>query len=195
MLPIILAIENDEDRGFVENIYLKYSKKLYLVAKKILNNHEDAEDSVNDTIAIVIDNLERFKTDDEDYLIKLLVICCRNAAIAIYRKNKRRAGQTVSLTSADADDERSDFDIHDQNDDLDKLVLDAERCELMRKLIDQLDFKYRDIIMLKYYYMMPNDKIAQVMQITESLVRMRMTRAKRILLEKGGEALYDAYYM
>ena len=195
MLPMILAIENDDDRRLVEGRYLKYSKKLYLIAKKILNNHQDAEDSVNDTIAIVIENLDRFKTDDEEYLIKLLVICCRNAAIAIYRKNKSRAGKTISLTSADPDDERGDHDIRDDGSDVDKPVLDGERCELMRKLIDQLDLKYRDVIVLKYYYMMSNDKIAEIMKITEALVRMRLTRAKRILLEKGGDALYDAYHM
>ena len=194
MLPMILAIENDDDRRLVEGIYLKYSKKLYLIAEKILNNHEDAEDSVNDTIALVIENLDRFKTDDEEYLIKLLVICCRNAAIAIYRKNKSRAGKTISLTSADPDDERGDHDICDESSDLDKLVLDGERSELMRTLIDQLDLKYRDVIMLKYYYMMSNDKIAGIMKITEALVRMRLTRAKRILLEKGGDALYDTYH-
>ena len=48
MLAIIMAIEDDDDRLFVEMIFNKYSKNMYLIAEKILNNHDDAEDCVQD---------------------------------------------------------------------------------------------------------------------------------------------------
>ena len=50
MLCIISVIENDFDRNFVEDIYEKYSKKMYLLAMDILKNHHDSEDCVHDII-------------------------------------------------------------------------------------------------------------------------------------------------
>ena len=61
MLPIILAINNEDDRAYVEKIYNQYGKKIYKIAFKILNNTEDAEDCVHDVVKIIIDNLEMFQ--------------------------------------------------------------------------------------------------------------------------------------
>ena len=51
MLAVIMAITDEDDRLFVETVFNKYSKKMYLIAVNILNNHEDAEDCVQDTIS------------------------------------------------------------------------------------------------------------------------------------------------
>ncbi len=40
MLPIILAINNENDRRFVEDIYIKYRKKIYCVAFNILKKED-----------------------------------------------------------------------------------------------------------------------------------------------------------
>lgn len=49
MLAVIMAIENEDDRLFVETVFNRYAKKLYLVAYNILGNRADAEDCVQDT--------------------------------------------------------------------------------------------------------------------------------------------------
>ena len=36
MLPIILNIVDDDDRAFVEKIYVRYEKQLYLISMKYL---------------------------------------------------------------------------------------------------------------------------------------------------------------
>ena len=46
MLAVIMAIENEDDRLFVETVFNRYAKKLYLVAYNILGNRADAEDCV-----------------------------------------------------------------------------------------------------------------------------------------------------
>ena len=90
VLAIIMAIEDEGDRLFVENIFNNYSEKMYLVAVNILHNHDDAEDCVQDTIVKIIDKLDLFKNaQQENYLIKLVVITCRNTAINKYEKKKR----------------------------------------------------------------------------------------------------------
>ena len=48
MLPIIAAINDESDRDFVEDIYNKYGKKMYLVAFGVLKKKVDAEDCVHE---------------------------------------------------------------------------------------------------------------------------------------------------
>lgn len=55
MLAVIMAIENEDDRLFVETVFNRYAKKLYLVAYNILGNRADAEDCVQDTFVKIID--------------------------------------------------------------------------------------------------------------------------------------------
>ena len=94
MLAIIIAIEDEDDRSFVETIFNKYAEKMYLEAVNILHNHADAEDCVQDTIVKIIDKLDRFKhAQQEDYLIK--VIPCRNTALNKYKKKSTENKSTI----------------------------------------------------------------------------------------------------
>lgn len=96
MLAIIMAIEDEDDRLFLEMIFNKYSKKMYLIAANILNNHDDAEDCVQDTFVKIIDKLDCFRNAyQEDRLIKLIVIVCRNTALDKYKKTSEE--QTYSF--------------------------------------------------------------------------------------------------
>lgn len=191
MLAIIMAIENEQDRLFVESIFNKYSEKMYLTAMDIINNHHDAQDCVQDTIVKIIDKLERFKqANREDYLIKLIVITCRNTAINKYKENQKRNQREVSTTVYDEDDESSIMDIPDYTANVERIVLSDFTCNYLKELIDKLDLKYRDVMVLKgvgYDY----EEIAFFMEISQVLVRKRYSRAKRMILEMGGETLYE----
>ena len=41
-----------------------------------------------------------------------------------------------------------------------------------------LDIKYREVILMQYYYDMDNEDIAKILGITQSAVRSRSMRAK-----------------
>lgn len=115
MLAIIMAIESEEDRAFVEKIYLLYEKKMKASAMAILNNEHDAEDCVQDTIVVVIHYLDRFKEAEpqNDYLKNLVIIACRNIARNKYRKNKKQREFELSTTVYNEDNEAETMDIPD----------------------------------------------------------------------------------
>ncbi len=190
MLAIIMVIADEQQRSFVENIYVQYSKKMYVIANKVLNKHEDAEDCVHDVIKIIIDNIERFQEVDENGLKRLLVICTRNAAINRYNANKRKG--VVSLTLSGEDNERDEFDVCDTDADVVQIIINEQNAILIHKLVDQLEERYRDVIVLRYFHRLSYEEIARFMGIAEANIRMRVTRAKRKLLELGGKELYDS---
>ncbi len=194
MLAIIMAIEDEDDRQFVEIIFNKYAKKMYLVAMNILHNHEDAEDCVQDTFVKIIDKLDCFKSaQQEDDLIKLIVIACRNTALDRYEKNRQRVSSQFSQTVYDEDGESSIIDIPDHSADVERIVMNNYVCSYVKELINKLDNKYRDVITLKgmgYNY----EEIACIMGISQALVRKRYSRAKTMILDMGGEMLYEYRY-
>ena len=191
MLPIILNIVDDDDRSFVEDVYIKYEKQLYLISMKYLQNHHDAQDCVHDTIKLVIDSIEKFKTaQDMGYLERLLTVVCRNCAINALRVKRRKNEHEQSLTRYNYDeDEYEEIDIPDYTSCVDKIYISEENCEYLHTLINKLDDKYRDVILLKSLGF-DSKGIAEVMNISEELVRKRYSRAKKKLWEMGGEELY-----
>lgn len=191
MLAIIMAIEDEGDRLFVENIFNNYSEKMYLVAVNILHNHDDAEDCVQDTIVKIIDKLDLFKNaQQENYLIKLVVITCRNTAINKYEKNKKRKKAQFLTSEYGDNDESSMMDIPDYSSNVERIVLSDFICRYVIELINKLDVKYRDVLVLKgmgYDY----DEIAYFMNISPDAVRKRYSRAKAMIIEMGGDTLYE----
>lgn len=195
MLPIILNIDDDEVRSEAEEIYLRYEKKLYSIAMKYLNNYHDAQDCVQDTIELVIEGIEKFKiAQDVGYIDKLISIVCRNCALNALRVKRRRSEYEQSLSRYNYEEgEYEEIDIPDYDSCVDKVYVSEENCEYLHNLINKLDDKYRDIVLLKSMGI-DNKDIAHIMNISDELVRKRYSRAKKQLWKMGGKDLYEKQF-
>ncbi|MBQ7376872.1 MAG: sigma-70 family RNA polymerase sigma factor [Clostridia bacterium] len=191
MLPIILNILNDDERAFVETIYVKYEKQLYIISMKYLQDHRDAQDCVHDTIALVIDSIEKFKTaQDMGYIDRLITVVCRNCALNALRVKRRKNQYEQSLVHYNYEEEKyEEIELPDYESSVDKIYVSQQNCEYLHELINRLDDKYRDVVLLKslgFDY----KAIAKMMNISEELARQRYARAKKQLWEMGGNNLY-----
>ncbi len=193
MLAIILAIADEEDRLLVEQLYTTYEEKLYHIAYSILHNHHDAEDCIHDTIVKVIDYLPKYKSISDTYRSNLLFITCRNVAINIYNKKKDHNINVISITNISEDDSFSEYDIRDYSADVEKLIVDQENADLIQNLIRRLDELDRDVVVLKYFFQFRTREIADVLHLTENAVNLRLSRARKRIMEEGGEALHGIY--
>ena len=191
MLPIILSIVDDDDRAFVEKIYVKYEKQLYLQSMKYLNNHHDAQDCVHNTVKIIVEAIEKFKMAQEmGYIERLLFVVCRNCALNFLRVRNRRHEHEHSLCRYNyQEEEYEEMDIPDYASCVDKLYISEEACERLYALINELDDKYRDVVLLKCLGL-DNHHIGEIMHISDNLVSQRYKRAKAQLLKMGGKDLY-----
>ena len=190
MLWIIMDIENEADRSLVEEIYIKYERQMYYISFKILNDKYDAQDCVHETIAKIIDYLDKFKAAREKgYLERLIAIACRNCALNMYNKKRHRRKHEIPITSST--DEIGAYNINEIPDDsarVDKIIISEHNHKLLRDLIDRLDLKYKDVIMLKsmgFNY----TQIGEIMGISTELARKRMSRARSEIIKMGGDAL------
>ena len=74
-----LAVLSPDERGFVEDIYLKYEKKLYAEALGITGNRHDAEDAVENAIlGVILLRMIHGYTSDE--AVKILRVIRANGA-------------------------------------------------------------------------------------------------------------------
>ena len=54
----------------------------------------------------------------------------------------------------------------------------------VRKVVDNIPAKYRDVVLLRIYAELPFSQIAQILKITESSAKVIYFRAKKILMEE-----------
>lgn len=181
MLPIILAIQDEDDRNYVAEIFNTYEKKLYLIAYDYLHNREDSEDCVQEVMIAVIDKLEKFRTMNLKMQKVYLETTCRRKACDVYRHNKKVRTNEVALYNYP--DEKP-IDIVDEEAFVDKIVISAENIELLRTLIKNLDHKYKDIFYYKYAMQMSSEEIAEICGISVENVNVRYHRARKILAKR-----------
>ena len=94
-----------------------------------------------------------------------------------------------STTGYDEDDNFETFDIPDKTENVERIVLSEYNYNYIKQLIDKLDPKYRDVLVLKSMQL-TNEEIAYMMNISVELVRKRYSRARAKILELGGDVLY-----
>ena len=190
MLPImiVMAIESEEDYSFVEKLYNQYEKHMYVVAFSVLHHRQDSEDCVHEAVLTIVNCLDSFKHLDEERKLKhLILIAVKNKAIDLYRRKKRQLEVEASMSK-----ELEEGLISETDEDMVRMVINEENQRLVATLVRELDDIYRDVILLKFEQEMTTKEIAKFLNITDDLVRMRYMRARRLLIEMGGEALYEA---
>lgn len=110
----------------------------------------------------------------------------RNLSIDAYNRKKR--------TTYIPFDEVARLEILDDVD-LDEHVLRIEESKEMAKRLADLHQPYADILTLRYYHQLSITEIADVLEITENNVSVRIGRAKKALkgiLEKGSVTYEEA---
>lgn len=189
MIPMIMSIASDEDKNYIEGLYEKYSKKMFAYIYKILANHEAAEDCVHDVVQRIINHIDFFKSVSEDDTIRLIMIYCRNEAFNYYRNDKLKNSR--EKMASDDFDESLIEEIEDDTYNPEKVIISEENNRYLFELVNKLDYKYKDVMILKYYFNLSNIEIANQLDVTPGVVAIRISRAKKKLLEMGGSRLYD----
>jgi RNA polymerase sigma-70 factor (ECF subfamily) len=171
-----MMIEDESDRSEIAQIYEENKKKLYKVAYDILRNHHDAEDCVQDVIIALIDYLDKYRAATPVHRKNILFRMCRNIAIDKYRKTKR---QLLNEQFAEPEEE---WFVVDDDAFVEAWFARQENRLALERMIASLEPTYSDVLYYFYYMDMSTESIARMLCISESLVRMRLTRARRKLL-------------
>ena len=140
-------------------IYNKYANNLYNIAYGYTRNYDDAIDVVQNVYLKLLRCNKDFKTFDDCFyfLIRMTI----NESIELLRSNYKNK---VVL------DEELITKLPSQN--INESIYDIE------KAIEQLPVKYKTIVILYYYDLMPTKEIAKVLNLSDAAVRKRLERAR-----------------
>lgn len=151
-----------------EIIYNEHYKLLYKVAYGYVLNKYDAEDIVQDSFVKFYRVHKTFTSSDslKNYLIRITI----NQSIDYIRHNKR----IVSVNQEDIESIPEEV---------------SSKNEMIWECVCSLKEKYRTVIILYYYDEYSIKEIAGILKISESSVKMRLSRARDFLKEKINKGL------
>lgn len=164
--------ESEEGKSKLEEVYIKYKKLMYYIAFDILKDAHESEDAVQNSIIKLVSYIDRIDDINSNKTKHLIVTIVKNISIDIYRKKKRSFAVDI--------DEFNNL-IESEDIPLDDLVIKLGEAHELSKKLAELKNEYADILTLKYYHEFNNNEIANVLNITNGNVRIKLHRARKAL--------------
>lgn len=79
MIPYcILVIEDDDDRAFMEQLFVDYHRLMYHEIFKLVHDQWAAEDVMQSTLVRLIDKIPELRIKDRDHLVNYIITASKN---------------------------------------------------------------------------------------------------------------------
>ena len=155
------------------NDVLPLKNELFRLALRITLNRVEAEDVVQETMIKVWNRRDRW--EELESMEAFCLTICRNIAIDKMRKMEN---QNQRL--------ESDHDAPDQSyaSNPEEQVMQQDRIQLVRRLIDNLPEKQRSVMQLRDIEGKSYKEIAKIMDISEEQVKVNIFRARQTIRQQ-----------
>lgn len=152
------------EESFAE-LYSRFSQSVYAYCRKVLSNHEDANDIFQESFTKFF-NSAKSHTDTLMNVEGYLMTITRNLCINHNRDKKHHLNI-------------DDFELFSDE----KSYEDKELSELMKVILDTLDHETREVFVMRFYQGYTYPQIAKLTNINESTVKNKVWRAKERIKE------------
>lgn len=179
MINYLQLLNTQQDKDKFASLYKIYFQPLYNAALEMLKDHAASEDVVHETFLILIDNIDNVDEQESLKTWNYLVTIVRRLCIDSLRRQKKTIFYDMETND--------DWTISD--DDIEAEFIGKETTELVKTLIQQMDYPYKQILLLQYYNKMKGRDIAKTLNLKPENVRQIAKRARmqlKKLLEKRG---------
>lgn len=185
---IIELIKNDEDKAY-RLLSRLYGNEIFLKAKSITKNHEDAEELTQDAMLKIRRGIFSFRGESslKTWIFKII----SNLSINRLKKSKRQGRDiTMSIDASvcDSDNEHSEATFADfiSGDEISpaELLERNDNEEIMSTAMKSLPKEYAEIMMLRVAQELSYEEIAEKLNLSLGTVKSRIARARECLREK-----------
>ncbi|MEG0126053.1 MAG: RNA polymerase sigma factor [Clostridia bacterium] len=177
MLPAaIMVIEDDDDRAFMERVYLDHRTLMYRIAYNVMRDHFSADDIINTACERLCNKIHFLRTLNSCKLQAYVISTCKNTALNMLKCRNRQNARLFYDMDVVSETVASEGDISDH------ILREGEITDLSEAL-NELLVKERDILQMKYLMQKTDGEIASVYGIKEGSVRYYLTLARRHLAE------------
>lgn len=158
------------------NDVLPLKDVLYRLALRITLSHEEAQDIVQDTLIKVWNKRDDWQSLDNIEAYSMTI--CRNLALDALKK---KGNNNESL-------EQEQIDTPDRTSNPHELMIQKDRIEMVRRLVNQLPEKQRSCMQLRDFEGKAYKDIAQILGITEEQVKVNIFRARQTIKQQFSKA-------
>jgi RNA polymerase sigma-70 factor (ECF subfamily) len=158
------------------HIVEKYQQPVYNLCYRMLNNVNDAEDAAQEVLTKAYYKLDTY--DDASKFSTWLFSIASHHCIDKLRKRR------FNLVSWDDLDPWYHWPLQDTAQP-EKVLLEAEAVQEVQTLLNKLPPDYRLVIILKYWYAMSYQEIAQTLETTIGAIKSKLFRARKMMAAKA----------
>jgi RNA polymerase sigma-70 factor, ECF subfamily len=174
------------DLNAFETLVSRYERRIWALAKQMLQHDQDAEDVVQDTFLTALEHLHALR-HGERFGAWLKQIAAR-LAYRVLAKRKRTPTESLdALLSEDPDEEETTLPrpqlVADWRDSPEALLQRKETMRLIEEALQQLPEKYRVVFWLRDVEQLSTRETAEALGISEANVKVRLLRARLMLRE------------
>lgn len=156
-----------------ESLYGEYYQKVYAFLYRLCADANLAEDLTQETFLQAYKSFHKFRGDCE--VFTWLAAIGKHIYFKYLKKNKLHLdAANLELVAQSYLEKDVTPEEHVQKKDIERAV---------RKIVENIPKKYRDVVLLRIYAELPFSQIAQSLKISESSAKVIYFRAKKMLME------------
>ena len=180
MLTYLMSITKNKHKHILWHIYENYRNNMYYTAMSIVHDTYLAEDVVQASFERIIKKMHLIEQIPCNSLRSYTVLLVRSIAInAILKEHKYKLEPDEVMENMVGID---DMELED-------LVINNEQVGIIRKCLNEIDEKYVQPMIFRYYYGFTNRETADLLGISsESTVRSLCYRGKKMIIKALREA-------
>lgn len=175
MPAVILAIQDESDRTYMEWIFQTYHRLMYHYIMEVLHDSWQADDVMQESVVKLIHKIDVLRRLSESKRRNYIITTAKNTAISYLRRESIRTGIAYDDWAKDCIGTQSE-------EDPEALVLRQEEMEALQLIWDDLDERSRYLLSSRYILEQSFEEMARELGVTAGSARMLLTRAKRAAL-------------
>ena len=177
--PGLIARLRDGHEAAFEELVRRHGPRLLAVARRILHNEADARDAVQEAFVSAFRALQSF--EGQARLSTWLHRIAVNAALMRLRARRRKPEEPIEDLLPRFLEDGHHAAPPTPWPSAERLVAEREVRDFVRAAIDRLPESYREVLLLRDIEELDTAAAADVLGITENLVKVRLHRARQAL--------------
>ena len=168
------AIETGDPKAYAELMKL-YRDPLYFMIYEKISDQDIAKDLTIESLGKAFKKLHLYKPDFT--FSTWLFTVARNHCIDYLRK-KKLPTFSIDKMMVNDDGRKSNFDLESKDPNPEQILMKKQRVKILRRIVDQLKPKYRDLVKLRYFKEYSYEEVAQELDLPLGTVKAQLHRSR-----------------
>lgn len=170
------ALDNGSQQAYAELLRI-YRNPIYYMLLKMMNDPNDAEDLTMEAFGKAFKNLDQYSTEFA-FSTWLFKIAANNCIDYLRKKSTLPTCIDQDLNNLENNMKEINGGMPDTPEDQ---IIEKQKILVLRKAVDQLRPKYKELVELRYFKELTYEEISQELGISINNVKIQLFRAKEML--------------